>query len=115
MLQEIYIHLKDQGLNPYFPGKHRGECEENYVIIKQGTQMPSLQSRKLGQLVMDFILLIPIYDYKEMKSYRDNIVQALKELSYLRKTGTETPIITDDEKKAYTTSIEYVIQKKLEG
>ena len=40
---------------------------------------------------------------------------ALKEVLDLRKTGFETPAITDDDKKAYTSSIEYVIIKKLEG
>jgi len=39
----------------------------------------------------------------------------MKELDFLRKTGNETPIIIDDTKKAYTTSIEYQIIKKLEG
>jgi len=39
----------------------------------------------------------------------------MKELTGLRKTGNETPIIVDDTKKAYTTSIEYITQKKLEG
>lgn len=115
MIQEIYTHLKNKNLNPYFPGQHRGECEEPFVIVMEGTQMPSIQSNKIGQQVMDFIVFVPVNSYIAVGSYVKKIRQALKELTYLRKTGLETPVITDDEKKAYTTSIEYVLQKKLEG
>lgn len=115
MLEDIYAHLKKKELNPYFPGRHKGECEEPFVVIKEGFQMPSIQSNRVGQRIMDFVLFVPIYDYKQVEPYRRKVVQALKELPFLRKTGGETPVIVDDTKKAYTTSIEYVIQKKLEG
>ena len=115
MIQEIYNHLKNKNLNPYFPGQHRGECEEPFVIVMEGTQMPSIQSNRIGQQVMDFIVFVPVNSYIAVGPYVKKIRAALKELTYLRKTGLETPVITDDDKKAYTTSIQYVIQKKLEG
>lgn len=115
MVQDIYTHLKNKNLNPYFPGQHRGECEEPFVIVMEGTQMPSIQSNRIGQQVMDFIIFVPVNSYIAVKPYAEDVRTALKDLKYLRKTGTETPIITDDEKKAYTTSIEYIVQKKLEG
>lgn len=115
MLKEIYLHLKDKGLNPYFPGQHKGECTEPYVVIKLGAQRPSVQSNKLGQRLMDFIMFVPIADYKRVETYRKDVIEALKELKYLRKTGSETPAIADEDKKAYTFSVEYTILKKLEG
>lgn len=115
MVRDIYLHLKEKGLNPYPPGQHKGECEEPFVIVMEGTQMASIQSNRVGQRVMDFIIFVPINSYIAIDPYVKDIRQALKELSYLRKTGLETPIITDDEKKAYTTSIQYTILKKLEG
>lgn len=115
MVQDIYTHLKNNNLNPYFPGQHRGECEEPFVIVMEGTQMPSINSNKIGQQVMDFIIFVPVNSYVAVKPYKNKVKLALKELTYLRKTGLETPVITDDDKKAYTTSIQYVIIKKLEG
>ncbi|MBC8590610.1 hypothetical protein [Wansuia hejianensis] len=115
MWQDIYTELKEKNLNPYPPGLHKGLCEEPYVVIKEGTQIPSIQSNVLGQKVIDIIVFVPLSSYIAVDPYMKKVRSALKELSYLRKTGLETPIITDDDKKAYTSSIEYVIQKKLEG
>lgn len=115
MVQDIYTHLKNKNLNPYFQGQHRGECEEPFVIIMEGTQIPSINSNRIGQQVMDFIIFVPLNSYIAIDPYVKKIRAALKELPYLRKTGLETPVITDDDKKAYTASIEYQIIKKLEG
>lgn len=114
MWQDIYTKLKEKNLNPYAVGQHKGLCEEPYVIIREGTQIPSINSNRIGQRVIDIIIFVPLSSYIAIDPYVKKIRAALKELPYLRKTGMETPIITDDEKEAYTTSIEYVIQKKLE-
>ncbi len=115
MWQDIYTKLKEKNLNPFPPGQHKGKCEEPYVVIKEGTQISSINTNKLGQRVIDIIIFVPLNSYIEIDPYVKKIRAALKELPYLRKTGGETPIITDDEKEAYTMSIEYVLQKKLEG
>lgn len=115
MWQDIYTKLRDKNLNPYPPGMHKGLCEEPYVVIKEGTQIPNINTNRLGQRVIDIIIFVPLNSYIAIDPYVKKIRAALKELPYLRKTGGETPIITDDDKKAYTTSIEYVIIKKLEG
>ena len=65
--------------------------------------------------LIDIVLFVPLNSYIEVETYMMEIREAMKELIFLRKTGNETPIIVDDSKKAYTTSIEYQIIKKLEG
>ena len=115
MWQDIYTKLKEKNLNPYPPGQHEGLCDEPYVVIKEGTQIPSINTNKLGQKVIDIIVFVPLNSYIAIDPYMKKVRSALKDLYYLRKTGLETPIITDDDKKAYTSSIEYVVQKKLEG
>lgn len=115
MWKIIYDKLKQKGLSPYAPGQHSGLCLTPYCVIKEGTQMPSLQSNKLGQKVIDIIIFVPVNSYIALDPYVKSIRSALKELPYLRKTGFETPAITDDDKKAHTMSIEYTIIKKLEG
>ncbi len=115
MVEVIYDYLNQRGLNPYFVGQHEGLCEERFLIIKEGFQIPSISSSKVGQSQIDIIIFVPIESYIKLDVYKREIRSALRDLSYLRKTGLETESITDDEKKAYTMSIEYVLQKKLEG
>lgn len=115
MYKRIYLKLKEKGLNPYPIGGHKGECRENYCVIREDTQIPSINTNRLGVKRVDIILFVPIGSYIEVEEYAREIRKAMQELKFLRKTGMETPIIIDDEKKAYTMSIEYVLQKKLEG
>lgn len=115
MWTAIYDHLKTKNLNPYPPGKHEGLCDVPYCIIKDGSQVPDFRTHRLGQKIIDIIIFVPIGSYIALEPYAKQVRDALKELKYLRKTGTETPAIPDDDKKAYTMSIEYVLQKKLEG
>src|SRR5699024_12804589 len=89
--------------------------KESYEIRGEGSQIPNINSNVIGQKIVDIIVMVPNNSYIVISPYVKDIKAALKELEYLRKTGTETPIIVDDDKKAYTMSIEYVLQKKLEG
>lgn len=115
MLKSIYDKLSNAKLNPHFIGQYKGICEDPYLIIKQGTQMASLGTNQTGQSIVDIITFVPARNFSKLSEYERDIKVALKELDYLRKTGLETPAIADDEKKAYTSSIEYILMKKLEG
>ncbi len=114
MWKNIFNHINTAGLNPHAPGQHQGECKNNFCIIREGSTIPSFFTNQLGQQIIDIILFVPVNSYIAMAPYAKDIRESMKELKYLRKTGTETPPIPDDEKKAYTMSIEYIIQKKLE-
>lgn len=115
MFKEIFDHLRTKGLNPYSIGQHQGECITRYCVIKENSQVPYFNSNKLGYKTVDIILFVPLNSYIAVEPYAKEIRAAVKELTNLRKTGNETPVIADDTKKAYTTSIEYQIIKKLEG
>lgn len=115
MWEQIFNKLKENDLNPYPPGKHEGLCKKPYCIVKEGSQIPSIQSNRVGQKKIDIIVFVPLSSYPALEPYMKSIRSALKELANLRKTGHETPAIPYDDKKAYTTSIEYTVIKKLEG
>lgn len=115
MWKDIFDKLKEENLNPYPPGQHKGECEELYCVVKESEQIPFMQSNRLGQQAIDIIVFVPLASYIELDPYVKKIRTALKELSNLRKTGFETQAIPDSDKQAYTKSIEYTIIKKLEG
>ena len=111
----IFDKLRDKGLNPYPIGKHIGECKERYCVIKEQTQSAYFNARRLGYRTIDIIVFVPMASYIAVAPYVAEIKAAMKELPALRYTGTETPIITDDERKAYTTSLVYQVMKRLEG
>lgn len=112
--QEIHDELGGAGLNPYPPGKHKGECLERYCVLRQGSQSPFIGTNKVGYEMIDIILFIPEFnEYTEMEKYKKEVKTALKRLSFLRLTGNETPTIPDSKKKAYTCSIEYQVLKRL--
>lgn len=111
MVKEIYTHLKNNGLNPYFPGQHKGQCNERYCVIKENSQVPFFNNPKAGYRLIDIIAFVPISSYIQMESYINEIKACLSDFP-IRYAG-ETSVITDDEKKAYTTSIKYQILKKL--
>lgn len=111
----IYDKLNAKGLNAYFPGQYKGLCKDKFCIVRDRSQIPDVSSRMIGRQGIDIILFIPEGSYISIKPYADDIKEALKEIGYLRKTGFETEVVIDDEKEAYTKSIEYVLQKKLEG
>lgn len=111
----VYDKLKAEGLNPYPPGIHTGECTTRYCVIIEGNQIPSVSSNKTGQRILDVIAYTPASDYPALETYKKEIKVALKSLDYLRCTGFETPPIPEDEEKAFSSSIEYTILKKMEG
>ena len=114
MWKGIFDKLKEKGLNPYPPGKHEGPCDKPYCVVKENSQVPYHHSNQVGYSLVDIIIFVPLSSYIAVELYIKEIRTAMKKLTNLRKTGNETPVIPDDEKKAYTTSIEYQIIKKLE-
>lgn len=114
MVKRIYDHLKSKNLNPYFIGQHKGECLEKYCVIKENVQTNYSGTNVLGYKLIDIIIFVPINSYIELENYKKEILESIRELKSLRKTGNETPAIVDDTKKAYTISVEYQIMKKLE-
>lgn len=115
MWQTIFSKLKEEGLNPYPPGKHQGECTERYCVIKEQTQSAYFNAQAVGYRTIDLILFVPVASYLAVEPYVQIVRSAMRELPALRSTGTETPVIVDDKVKAYTTSLAYQVMKRLEG
>ncbi len=116
MWTRIFDKLREKGLNPIPLGKHSGECTERYCVVKEQTQSAYFNARGLGYRTIDIIVFVPMASYIAVAPYVAEIKAAMRELRPdVRSTGTETPIITDDERKAYTTSIVYQVMKRLEG
>jgi len=115
MWKTIYEKLKADGLNPYPPGKHKGLCNQSYSVVKESNQIPTFYTNKLGTKLIDVIVFVPLASYVDIEGYKNSIINSLKTIKSIKKTGNETPVIIDDDKQAYTLSLEYKIMKRLEG
>ncbi|HHU07813.1 MAG TPA: hypothetical protein GXZ59_05660 [Clostridiaceae bacterium] len=112
-MKQLYDHMKDKGLNPHFPGQYRGICEEPYTVILTGSQIPDPGTNQVGQRVIDILIYHPARSYVGMTAWINQVKNGLRDFKRLRRTGTETPILTEDEIKAYSSSIKYTILKEL--
>lgn len=113
MIVQLYDFLKQNNVEVYFIGQHKGECIAPYVVLKDAG-INSLNG-KAGNKYLDLIFFIPKNKFTTVEIYRKEVISKVKEFGKLRYTGNETSVITDDEKKALTFSIMYLIQMKLEG
>lgn len=110
---KVYEHLRDERIQVYFIGQHEGRVEKPHVTLRDGGQVPNVSTNRLGQQIVDVIILVPVGSYVQLESFKEQVKAVMAKLDWSRKTGTETPPIVDDTKKAYTASIEYIIQKTL--
>jgi len=115
MIINIFNHLKAKGVDAYFIGQHEGECKSPYIVIKDDNTSGQNGSNKVGSQLVDIIFFIPQNQFTKSIGFKSQVKAYLKELKFLRYTGSETGTVTDDEKKALTFSVFYEIQKELEG
>nr|PZN07753.1 MAG: hypothetical protein DIU64_11785 [Caldicoprobacter oshimai] len=113
MWSRIMDKLEEKGLNPYAPGMYEGVCQERFCIVRMSSQMPMAGTNKVGTKLFDIIVYVPKTRYPDIEPYMQEIKEAMKELNFIRPTGNETPPVPDDEKEAFTASIEYQVLKKL--
>lgn len=113
MTRNLYDYMKTEGLNPHYPGQYSGVCTEPYTVILVGTQIPDPGTHLVGQRVVDILIYHPVSSYVGMDAWITKTREALRCFHPLRRTGTETPVITEDEIKAYSSSIKYTILKEL--
>lgn len=110
---DIYLHLKSKGIEIYSQGQKTDTCQSNYVVLKDNGQYGIAGSYKTGYSLIDVIIFCPINKYSQVEGYKTELKGYMKELQGIKPTGNETPVIIDDSVKAYTTSIEYQILKRL--
>lgn len=111
--QDIYSHLKKAGFEVYSPGIKKGECESQYLVVKNDG------STKHANFSTDIDLYsVMCYVPKEKYSSLELLVQKVKESMkglepMIEPYGSQTPSFYDDGVKAHMISIEYKNYKKL--
>lgn len=112
-IQDIYMHLKREGFEVYFPGQHQGECISPYVVVKGATNMQFRQYSTVAQYY-DLLCYVPKDRYSSLYPYVDSVKAAMKQLFPMIKPahyGTDS--FYDDEIKGHMVSVQYLNYRKL--
>lgn len=113
MWKKIYLHLKGKGIGVYSPGQHAGLCTSSYVVLKDAGANAFAGTNQVGYTIMDVIIYHPVGKYSTLADYVQSIRSAMKEIPEARFTGYETPVLMEEEKQGYTTSLQYQILKRI--
>jgi len=113
MWKKIYSHLKAKGFAVYSPGQHTGLCASSYVVLKDSGSNAFAGTNQVGYALMDVIIYHPAGKYSTLGDYVKSIRSAMKEIPEARFTGYETPVLMEEEKQGYTTSLQYQIMKRI--
>ena len=109
---ELFEFLKSSGFETYFIGQKKGACTRKYIVIRDAGTIP-IYSNKAGTQIIDIIGYVPESKYIEIEEFKENIKETMKEYA-ARITGEESPVIPEDDFKAYSFSITYQIQKLIQ-
>lgn len=111
--QDIYLSLKNNGINTYSPGQKSGECTENYTVVKE-TGASQVAGISQQQVLYDIMCYVPNNKYSTLGAYTEQIKEAMKSLKpMILPTHTETAAFYDDTVKAWMVSIQYRNMKKI--
>ena len=111
--QDIFLHLKNEGFDVYSPGVKVGECESEYLVIKNdGSSKHVSFSTDIDLYAV--MCYVPKQKYSELEPFVQKVKKSMKELEPMIKPyGSQTPSYYDDSVKAHMVSIEYKNYKKL--
>lgn len=114
MFLDIYKHLKNNNIEVYSIGQHKGLCEKPYVVVKEnGTS--EIVGTSLANDIVELLIYYPIGRYSELAEYKQLIINAMKLKKGIRRVLNSSPTVVDDDKKAYMTSYYYRKIKTKEG
>ena len=111
--QDIFLHLQREGFEVYPPGTKVGECEREYVVVKNDG---SSQFSNFSTDVDSYAILcyVPKERYSTLEPLIQRIKKSMKGLEpMILPKGNQTPSYYDNSYKAHMVSIGYKNYKKL--
>ena len=112
-IQDIYLHLKEQGFEVYFPAQKVGECLSPYVVVKDATTSRYLEYSSTVTYY-DIMCYIPKEHFSELEPFVESVKVAMKGLVPLIKpTYSQTQSYYDDSVKAHMISVQYKNYRKI--
>ena len=111
--QDIYKHLKSNGLDVYSPSTKTGECTKEYVVVKNNGSAKKVNT-STDEDYYSIMCYVPRNKYSALEVLVQKVKKAMKELKpMVLPYGMQTSSYYDDEIKAHMISIEYKNYKKI--
>lgn len=112
IIKQIYDVLSHR-FDTYFPGQHKGECKNPYVVIKQsGVVSTTVSSERPLYTIMCYV---PANRYADMENMIYDAKQEMKKIFPLvMYTGNETESYYDDSVNGHMVSFQYLGCRKIE-
>ena len=112
-IQDIYLHLKEQGFEVYFPAQKVGECLSPYVVVKDATTSKYLEYSSTVTYY-DLMCYIPKDHFSELEPFVESVKVAMKGLvPMIKPTYSQTQSYYDDSVKAHMISVQYKNYRKI--
>ena len=111
--QDIFLHLNSAGFDVYPPAVKAGECEAEYIVVKNdgSSRHSSLSTDNDFYAIMCYV---PKQAYSSLEPLVQRVKKSMKELEpMILPYGSQTPSYYDDSVKAHMVSIQYMNHKKM--
>lgn len=111
--KDIFLHLQSAGFDVYPPAVKLGECEREYIVLKNDGS-----SRHSGISTNDefyaIMCYVPKNSYSSLEPLVQRVKQSMKGLEpMILPNGSHSPSYYDDSVKAHMVSIQYKNYKKM--
>lgn len=101
----IFDLLKENGFNVFAPNTHKGECVEDYLVLKE--TMASKFANYSTQVVL-YDVLCYAKNYTDSLKLKEKVRATMLKIQHtVKPTDNETEPFFDDDVKGYMTSVEY--------
>lgn len=106
MFKEIYLHLKNNRIDVYSLGQHKGLCKSNYVVIRELGQT-KIDGKSLVREDVELLLYIPLQKYSGIANFKEEVKKAMSSLKGYRLDIIPVTTIIEEDKQAYMTYLSY--------
>lgn len=112
-IQDIYLCLKGEGLDVYFPAQKVGECLSPYVVVKDATTSQFLNYSSTITYY-DIMCYVPKEHFSELAPFVERVKEVMKGMvPMIKPTYSQTQSFYDDSVKAHMISIQYKNYRKI--
>lgn len=118
-VKDVYNHLKQNGIDVYFPGVHQGDVKTNeqYVVVRGagGTRVGNFTSTVN---YIELLCYVSIFRYSDLDVFCDkveNIMLKQPIWPMIANTYTDLQDFQDDEIKGYMRTKQYKYNKQIKS
>lgn len=112
IIQSIYLFLKQQGFNVYFPSQKQGECTEPYIVVKDASSSKFLDYSSTVHYY-DIMCYVPYNQFSTLEPFVESVANVMKGMLNVKTTNERTSSKFDDNVKAYMISETYRNYQKI--